>query len=370
MQVKFYDIATQYKQIKKEIDAAIGEVLENAAFYDSPAVSNFEKAFAQRHQAAHCIAVNSGTSALHATLMALDIGFGDEVLVPVNTFFATAEAVSLTGATPVFVDCNIDDYGIEPRHLDRYISERTKALIVVHMYGQAAQMKTVKAFSEQHGLYLIEDCAHAHLATYHNMPVGTFGIASCFSFFPGKNLGAYGEGGAILTQDPKLADELIKIKQHGAIQKHHHERIGHNYRMEGIQAAILNVKLQYIERWTAIRQQRAALYKKLLTDCSEVILPQTANINQHVYHLFVIRCQDRNGLKSYLEKNGIETGLHYPIPLHLQKAYATLGYKRGSFPIAEQVSEEILSLPISEQISEEEISYVSACLKAYYAGKP
>lgn len=369
MHVKFYDVGAQYKQIKREVDEAIGEVLENASFYDGPSVSAFEAAFAQCHQASHCIAVNSGTSALHATLLALEIGLGDEVLVPVNTFFATAEAVSLTGATPVFVDCNADDYGIDPKHLEKHITARTKALIVVHMYGQAAQLAASKAFSEQHGLHLIEDCAHAHLATYDHVPVGTFGIASCFSFFPGKNLGAYGEGGAILTSDERLAEELIKIRQHGANQKYHHERIGHNYRMEGIQAAILNVKLRYIEQWTTIRQERAALYHHLLKECPGLVLPKTVDNNQHVYHLFVILCKNRNTLKDFLEKKGIETGLHYPIPLHLQKAYASLGYKHGSFPIAERLSEEMLSLPISEQLSEAEVQYVVRCIQEFYTQK-
>lgn len=366
MQVKFYDVAAQYKQIKNEIDTAIGEVLESAAFYDSPSVWAFEHAFAERHKAEHCVAVNSGTSALHATLMALNIGFGDEVLVPVNTFFATAEAVSLTGASPVFVDCNVDDYGIDTAQLEKHRTARTKALIVVHMYGQAAQIAALQAFAKKHGLYLIEDCAHAHFATYNAVPVGTFGVASCFSFFPGKNLGSYGEGGAILTQDAGLADELTKIRQHGSLQKYHHERIGHHYRMEGIQAAILNVKLRYIERWTATRQRRAELYSQLLATCPGIILPKTAVTNQHVYHLFVIRCQNRDRLKSYLEKKGIETGLHYPVPLHLQKAYASLRYEPGSFPMAEQLSEEILSLPMSEQLTEDEVRYVSDCIKAFY----
>lgn len=367
MQVKFYDVAAQYKQIKEEIDTAISEVLESAAFYDSPSVLAFERAFAQRHGAEHCIAVNSGTSALHATLMALNIGVGDEVLVPVNTFFATAEAVSLTGAKPVFVDCNVDDYGIDPGQLERHRTARTKALIIVHMYGQAAQIMALKAFAEKHDLYLIEDCAHGHLATYNGVPVGTFGTASCFSFFPGKNLGAYGEGGAILTQHPELATELAKIRQHGALNKYYHERIGHNYRMEGLQAAILNVKLRYIEQWTAKRQQRAALYSQLLESCSEVVLPKIAATNQHVYHLFVIRCRNRDKLREYLTHKGVETGLHYPLPLHLQKAYAGLGYQSGSFPTAEQLSGEILSLPISEQLSEDEAKYVSKCIKAFYA---
>ncbi len=369
MQVKFYDVAAQYKQIKTEIDATIIEVLESAAFYDSPAVSAFEHMFAQLHQTKHCIAVNSGTAALHASLMALNITAGDEVLVPANTFFATAEAVSLTGATPVFVDCNADDYGMDPTHLEGALTARTKALIAVHMYGQAAQLDALKVFSEKHGLYLVEDCAHAHLATYKTIPVGSHGITACFSFFPGKNLGAYGEGGAILTNDDGLAHELAKIRQHGAIEKYHHERIGHNYRMESIQAAILNVKMRYMEQWTAIRQQRAVLYKELLSDCPQVILPHIADTNQHVYHLFVIRCLERNGLKGYLQEKGIETGLHYPIPLHLQKAYASLGYNRGSFPVAEQLSKEILSLPISEQITVEEVRYVSARIKAFYAGE-
>lgn len=366
MRVKFYDLQKQYQGIKKEIDTAIAEVLEQASFYDSAFVESFENNFALKHQAKYCVAVNSGTSALHATLLALNIGPGDEVLVPVNTFFATAEAVSLTGATPVFVDIETDYYCIDTAQLINKLSERTKAIIAVHLYGQAANLAELTKFTKKHGLYLIEDCAHAHLATYNQQAVGTFGIAACFSFFPGKNLGAYGEGGAILTFDSHLAVELQKIRSHGALQKYHHERIGHNYRMEGIQGAILNVKLKYISTWTAKRRQNAALYDRLLKDCPSVMLPQRSPMNEHVYHLYVIRCQDRDNLKVFLEEKGIETGLHYPIPLHLQKAYAFLDDKIGDFPVAEKLAGEILSLPISEQSTEEEIHYVAQHIKEFY----
>lgn len=366
MRVKFYDLQQQYRTIKKEIDNAIATVLEQASFYDSPFVEDFENGFAQMHQANHCIAVNSGTSALHATLLALDIGPGNEVLVPVNTFFATAEAVSLTGATPVFVDCEPDYFCIDTNLLDNKVSSRTRAIIAVHLYGQAANLTELKKFTEKHGLYLIEDCAHAPLATYKQQSIGTFGIASCFSFFPGKNLGAYGEGGAVLTLDSDLALALRKIRSHGALQKYYHERIGHNYRMEGIQGAILNVKLKYITAWTETRRQHAALYNELLKDCSSVLLPQVAFTNEHVYHLYVIHCQNRDDLKIYLEGQGIETGLHYPIPLHLQKAYASLNYAVGDFPIAEQMAKTMLSLPVSEQLTKEAVQYVAQHITAFY----
>ena len=326
----------------------------------------FEADFAKIHASKHCIAVNSGTSALHATLMALNIGIGDEVLVPVNTFFATAEAVSLTGAVPVFVDCEPYYYNIDTALLAEKLSAKTKAVIGVHLYGQAADLRGLEHFTRQHNLLLIEDCAHAHLATYFQEPVGTAGVASCFSFFPGKNLGAYGEGGAILTQSDELALELRKIREHGAIKKYHHERIGHNYRMEGIQGAILNVKMKYIVEWTEKRRGIAMQYIHLLQGCRQVVVPQTAADNRHVFHLFVIQCEKRDELQAYLEAKGIETGLHYPIPLHLQKAYAFLAYKVGDFPVAEALSSRILSLPMYEQLKKEEVNYVADCIRNFY----
>ena len=369
IKVKFLDLKSQYLSIKDEIDEAIQDVLLDSAFADGPYVKEFEKNFALMHNAKYCVAVNSGTAALHASLMALEIKAGDEVIVPANTFFSTPLSVTLTGATPVFVDCESEYYNIDFDKIQDAITKNTKAIIAVHLYGQPAQLYKIKHIADKNNLILIEDCAQAHIAKYREGFVGNFGKCGCFSFYCGKNLGAYGEGGAIITNDKELYEWLRMIKNIGMSQKYYHDLIGHNYRMSGMQGAILNVKLKYIEEWTKIRRRNAALYRQYLADCNEIILPNEMENIKHVYHLFVIRTKKRDKLRHFLNNNNIQTGIHYPIPCHLQKAYDYLNYKIGDFPITEKLSNEIISLPMSEQLNEKEIRYVSWKIKEFFSNR-
>lgn len=366
MKVKFLDLKEQYISIKSEIDNAIQEVLDKTSFAGGPFVDAFEEDFALAHHAKHCIAVNSGTSALHALLMALEIGKGDEVIVPANTFFATPQAVSLVGAKPVFVDCEEEYYNIDPDKIEQAITSKTKAIFAVHLYGQPAQMKQIKAISDRYGLLLLEDCAQAHLAQYEGKSVGTIGLAGCFSFYPGKNLGAYGEGGAILTNDDDLAQKLRLIRSHGSEQKYYHELIGHNFRMEGFQGAILKVKLKYLSQWTETRIKNANFYRDYLKDLRDITIPTELPGVKHVYHCYVVRTEMRDELIKFLEEEGVATGIHYPIPCHLQKAYNFLNYEKGSMPQAEQIARQILSLPMSEQLKPVEIEYVCERIMKFF----
>jgi dTDP-4-amino-4,6-dideoxygalactose transaminase len=365
MKVNFLDLKAQYLSIKTEIDEAIQSVLDKSAFAAGPFVKSFEANFAKRQGARYCVGVNNGTSALHAAMMAMNIGPGDEVIVPANTFFATPEAVSLAGAVPVFVDCESQYYNIDPNRIEKALSAKTKAIIAVNLYGQPAQLKEVKKIADKHGLIFLEDCAQSHLAELDGQTTGTFGVCGCFSFYPGKNLGAYGEGGAIITDDETLYNKLMMIRDHGSAKKYYHDIIGHNYRMEGFQGAILDVKLRHLDAWTDIRRRNAALYRRFLIDCKEIVLPEEMAGAKHVYHLFVIRSKERDKLQQYLQDNSVYTGIHYPIPCHLQKAYAGLGYKKGAFLISESYADQILSLPMSEMLSEDEISYVADKIIAF-----
>ena len=384
MKVPFVDLKIQYQSIKPEIDAAIQDILDNAAFIMGPKVKEFEEGFARLHAAAYCIGTSSGTDSLHLALWAVGIGQGDRVIIPVNTFIATAEAVSLCGAEPVFVDCN-EYYNIDVSKLREKLSTmsstyraKLKGLIPVHLYGQPADMDEIADLAREYGLLLIEDCAQAHCAQFtgapvvegghagNGKPVGTFGMAGCFSFYPGKNLGAYGEAGAVLTHDPDIYKKMMLIHDHGALVLYHHDVAGHNYRMEGIQGAVLSVKLKYITSWTKRRQENAGLYSELLKDMTEVTTPGIKQGRTHAFHLYVIRTKRRDELMKYLEDHGISTGLHYPVPLHLQKAYSHLGYQQGDFPIAEQMAGEILSLPMYPELTEEQIHFVVNQIKNFF----
>lgn len=366
MRVNFLDLRKQYLSIKPEIDKAIEAVFEETAFSGGKFVENFEQKFAEAHQVKHCIAVNNGTSALHALLFALGIGPGDEVIVPVNTFFATPQAVSLCGAIPVFVDCTDTSYNIDPSKVTERIRPQTKAVFAVHLYGQPAALRELKEICDRHNLLLLEDCAQAHLAEFEGQPIGAYGKAGCFSFYPGKNLGAFGEGGAIITNDDALAAALCKIRNHGSTKKYYHDQIGHNYRMAGLQGAILDVKMDHISNWTDIRRERARRYGEQLDGISQLITPAADPDKKHVYHLYVVRAERRNDLQEFLMNKNVYTGLHYPVPCHLQGAYKNLKYQEGDFPIAEKLSGEILSLPMSDQLTEEEVDYVCECIREFY----
>lgn len=366
MNINFVDLKAQYKSIKYEIDTAIQTVIDSTAFAGGPFVKSFEQSFAEAQGAKYCAAVNSGTAALHITLMALNIGYGDEVIVPANTFFATPEAVSLAGAIPVFADCEEDYYNLSPNGIEDKITNKTKAIIAVNLYGQPAQLDEIKAIAEKRGLHLIEDCAQSHLAVYKDIPTGNYGIAGCFSFYPGKNLGAFGEGGAALTNSKEIYDKIQALKDHGSPRKYYHEYIGHNYRMEGLQGAVLGVKLKHLADWTAKRRANAKLYNELLSDVKEVVTPKEMPTAKHVYHLYVIRAKKRDELMKYLSANGIGSGIHYPVPCHLQKAYSFLKYSEGSFPNAERFASDIISLPMYAELSHESIEYVCNAIKKFY----
>ncbi len=366
MQIPFVDLKMQYETIKHEIDPAIQEVLANASFVLGKAVTNFEQAFAGAHAIAHCVGTSSGTDGNHLALWALGIGPGDEVIVPANTFIATAWGATLCGATPVFVDCDPESYNLDPTKVEAKITPRTKAIVVVHLYGQPADLDPLQKIAARHHVHLVEDCAQAHFAEYKGKRVGGFGITSSFSFYPGKNLGAYGEAGAATTNDAEVARKFRLFRDHGSVQKYSHESFGHNYRMEGIQGAVLGIKLKHLDDWTDRRRRHAAAYTERLRGVGDLILPSEMPYAKHVYHLYVIQTTQRDALQKYLSEQGIGTGLHYPIPLHLQKCFAHLGYRKGDFPASEQLADRCLSLPMFAELTPEQIDTVTDAIKRFF----
>jgi dTDP-4-amino-4,6-dideoxygalactose transaminase len=370
MKVPFLDLKIQYQQIKDEVNPAIQNILDNTAFILGKAVTDFEKEFAAAHDVKYCTAVSSGTDGNHLALWALGIGPGDEVIIPANTFIATAWGATLCGATPVFIDCEPDSYNIDPEKVEKAITAKTKAIVAVHLYGQPADMDKLKKIADDKSIHLIEDCAQAHLAEYKGKRIGGVGITSSFSFYPGKNLGAYGEGGAVTTNDKELNKKIIMMREHGSVQKYNHEIYGHNYRMEGIQGAVLGVKLKYLNEWTEGRRRAAAEYKEFLKDIRELVLPVEMEYSKHVYHLYVIQVKGgknkRDALAKYLNEKDIATGLHYPVPLHLQNCFSHLGYKKGDFPVTENLAETGLSLPMYPELSRNQIEYVSQMIKEFF----
>lgn len=372
MQVPFLDLKIQYNSIKKEVLPAIENVLENSAFVLGKSVNEFEKNFAAAHQVEHCIGVSSGTDGNHLALWALGLKPDDEVIMPANTFIATAWGATLCGAKPVFVDCEPDSYNIDPKKVEELISPQTKAIVAVHLYGQPANLDPLKKIAEKHNIFLVEDCAQAHLAEYKGRRVGGLSDAASFSFYPGKNLGAYGEGGAVTTNNSEISDKVKMLRDHGAQQKYNHEVFGHNYRMEGIQGAVLNIKLNYLNNWTEGRRRAAKKYNELLADFDQIILPKEMEYSKHVYHLFVIQVKKggkevRDSLAKFLNDNGVSTGLHYPIPLHLQKCFNYMGHKKGDFPVSEKLAESGLSLPMFPELTDDQINYVAAKIKEYFS---
>ena len=369
MNVPFLDLKTQYQSIKNEVNPAIQGILENATFVLGKAVSDFESAFAAAHSVNHCVCVSSGTAGNHLVLWALGVGAGDEVIVPANTFIATAWGATLCGAKPVFVDCDAESYNIDPQKVEAAITPRTKAVVAVHLYGQAADMDALLVIARKHKLWLVEDCAQSHLAEYKKKKTGGLGVAASFSFYPGKNLGAYGEGGAVTTNDDHLATKFRMLRDHGTLQKYDHEIFAHNYRMEGIQGAVLGVKLNYLAGWTEQRRRVARKYGELLNGVGDIRLPKEMEYSKHVYHLYVIQTSRRSELQKYLAENGVGTGFHYPIPLHLQKCFATMGYKKGDFPVSERLSEWGLSLPMFAELSDDQVEYVANHIRNFFSKK-
>jgi len=369
MNVPFVDLKTQYQGIKEEVLKEINDVLDNTAYICGKKAKKFEEDFARIHDVKHSIGLSTGTDALHVAMHALGIKQGDEVIVPVNTYIATAEGVSLCYAKPVFVDNDEKTYNIDVNRIEAAITPNTKAIIPVHLYGQPAEMDTILDIAKKHNLQVVEDCSQAHLATYKSKKIGGLGVIGTFSFYPGKNLGAYGEGGAVTTNDDKLYDFMYKYRQHGSTEKYIHDIEGHNYRLEEIQAGVLNIKMKYIEEWTKMRRKAAKLYTETFNSLGieEVITPWHPDYVDPVYHLYIIRVKNREKLIEHLNKNGVQNGLHYPVPLHMQKAYSHLGYKPEDFPVAKKFAGEILSIPMYPEITEEMIQYVCSTIKEFYS---
>jgi dTDP-4-amino-4,6-dideoxygalactose transaminase len=359
--IPFVDLRRQYVDLKPEIDAAVMRVLETGQFVLGPEVEAFEREFAAVCMAESGIAVNTGTSALHLALLAAGVGPGDEVITVPFTFVATAAAIGYTGATPVFVDIDPATFTIDVRQIEGAITSRTKAIVPVHLYGQAADMDPIMAIAAQHGLSVIEDACQAHGTMYKGRPVGAIGDAGCFSFYPGKNLGAYGEGGLVVTNRADVARDVRMRRDWGAEQKYHHVVKGFNYRMEGMQGAILRVKLRRLAGWTDARRAHAAAYCERLAD-SGVTVPIEAPYSRHVYHVFAVRTPDRATLQRTLQSHGVATGIHYPIPVHLQPAWAELKYSEGSFPESERAAREVLSLPMFPEMTPSQVEQVCAAV--------
>jgi len=359
--IPFVDLKAQYESIKPQVNAAIQGVLDSCSFTLGPEVAAFEQAFSAYSQAAHGIAVNTGTSALHLALLAAGVGRGDEVITVPFTFVATASAIDYTGARPVFVDIDPQTYTMDPKALEAAITERTRAIIPVHLYGQPADMDPIMAIAERHGLVVIEDAAQAHRAEYKGHRVGSIGDMGCFSFYPGKNLGAYGEGGMVTT-DSAAHDRTIRmLRDWGAEKKYHHVLKGYNFRMEAIQGAVLRVKLPHLDAWTEARRTAAAHYDRLLAG-SGIPTPKAMAYAHHVYHVYAIRTAHRAEWQQALMAKGIHTGIHYPIPVHLLPAFADLGYREGQFPHAEKAAREVLSLPMFPELTVAQCVEVVAAL--------
>ncbi|TZE83086.1 DegT/DnrJ/EryC1/StrS family aminotransferase [Calorimonas adulescens] len=363
MQIELINLKRQYKNLKDEINQAIEKVLENGQYILGPEVKAFEKEIAEYLGVRYAIGVANGTDALVLSLRALNIGPGDEVITTPFTFFATAEAVSLVGAVPVFVDIDPDTYNINPDLIEEKITERTKAILPVHIFGQLSNMDKIMEIAKKHNLYVIEDACQAIGAEYRGQKVGTFGDAACFSFFPTKNLGGYGDGGMVVTNNKEIAENVDILRKHGSKKKYYNEEIGYNSRLDELQASILRVKLKYLDTWNNMRINAANKYDSLLSDLSDVIkTPYKIKEAKHIYHLYCIQCENREIIMQKLKERGIATGIYYPVPLHLQKAYTNLGYRQGDLPVAEDLCKKIFAIPMFPEITDNEINYISEVL--------
>jgi dTDP-4-amino-4,6-dideoxygalactose transaminase len=362
MEIPFLNLKAHHASLRAEFAAAIDEVIDASAFAGGPFVTRFEEEFAQFCEVDHAVGVGSGTDALWLAMLAHGIGPGDEVITVPMTFIATAEAISRTGATPVFVDINEATYTLDPIGLKRALTSRTKAILPVHLFGQVADMEPILAFASRHGLVVIEDAAQAHGATNRGRRAGSLGVAGCFSFYPGKNLGALGEAGAVTTNDPELASQMRMFRDHGQSRKYQHSVVGWNCRMDGIQAAILSLKLRELDSNNAKRREIAALYSEAFACVPDLIAPFNDPNGIPVHHLYVIRVPDRDALMKSLGERGIGTAIHYPIPVHLQRAYAPLGFGLGAFPISERCASQFVSLPMYPELTPVQISAVSAAV--------
>jgi dTDP-4-amino-4,6-dideoxygalactose transaminase len=365
MNVPFVDLKAQYQSIKTEIDPAIQTVIRETAFVGGKYVEGFEKAFAEKFGVKHCISCANGTDAIYITLKALGIGPGDEVITVANSFIATSETISQTGAKPVFVD--IDEYfHINPAQIESKITGKTKAIIPVHLFGQPVQLDVVKEICDRRKVYLIEDCAQSHFATYKGRKTGTFGIAGTFSFYPGKNLGAYGDGGAIISDNDEFARNARLFSSHGSIQKYIHEIEGINSRLDAIQAVVLKTKLDHIDDWNKARNSHALRFNELLAGVKPIKCPKLRPDTFHIFHLYVIRAERRDELAAFLKTKGVATGIHYPYALPLMPAYRYLGHQPSDFPVAFECQEQILSLPMYPELADEQVAYIADAVKEFY----
>lgn len=365
MNVPLVDLKAQYAPLKQDILAGVEKVLDGMGLFLGQNVQGLEREFADFLGARHGIGVSDGTNALHIILRAMGIGPGDEVITPTHTFIATAEAIALAGATPVFVDVNPDTCLIDCAQVEARITSNTKAIMPVHLYGQPVDMDDLMALARAKGLRVIEDACQAHGAEYRGRPAGSLGDAAAFSFYFSKNLGAYGEGGFISTNDDELAHRVRMLRDHGSEKRYYHDMIGFNGRLDEIQALVLRKKLPCLAEWNAARQAHAQRYNELLAG-SPVRTPVSLADRTHIYHLYVIRAPERDALQAFLKERGIGTGIHYPVPIHMQKAFAYLGYGPGAFPVTEKLAGEILSLPMYAELTDEQIEYVTSSVKAFY----
>lgn len=366
MKLNFVDLKRQYESIKPEIDSAIEKVISETAFIGGNYVKQFETDFSDLYGVSNCISVANGTDSLYIIMKMLGIGPGDEVITPANSWISSSETIGQTGAKPVFVDTERDYFTMDIDLVAKAINPRTKAIMPVHLYGQMCDMDALMKLANLHGIPVIEDCAQSHLSEFNGTRAGLFGVAGSFSFYPGKNLGAYGDAGGIITNDDELAEKFRKYARHGALVKHQHEIEGINSRMDGLQAAILSVKLKYIETWTEKRIWVAAQYNKRLSDIDAITTPKVRPNSRHSYHLYVIRTQEREALVNFLKERKIPTVIHYPTPLPFLEAYASEAYTAEDFPVVHEHSSQILSLPIFPEMKESEIDYVTDAIRTFF----
>ena len=374
LKAPFLDLKAQSKQIEPEVVSMVRETMASGTFVGGTQVSGFENEFADFCESRFCIGVGSGTDALRFALMAAGVGPGDEVVTVPNTFIATTEAISQVGATPAFVDIDARTYTMDPRKLNDFLEARNansrlpnrlKAIIPVHLYGQPADMDKIVDIAKTHNLIVIEDACQAHGALYKTKKAGSLGVAGCFSFYPGKNLGAFGEAGAVVTQDENIARKIRMIRDHGQKRKYFHEMEGYNGRLDAIQAGVLSIKLKRLQDWNQTRREHAAYYHRLLDGTPGITLPREADFAESVYHLYVILADDRDLLERFLQEKSIYTGRHYPLPLHLQEAYVNLGHKVGAFPVTEHAAARLLSLPLYPELTRPQIEYVAASIQEF-----
>jgi len=362
MLVPYADLRAQYASLREEVLAALDRVGSKAAFILGEEVQKFEREFAAYCEVKHCVAVNSGTSALHLALLGAGVQEGDEVITTPNTFIATAEAVSYVGAKPVFVDIDPRTANIDPERIAATVTARTRAILPVHLYGLAAEMDPILKVAAQHHLAVVEDACQAHGARYHGKRVGSIGNAAAFSFYPTKNLGAYGEGGALTTNDDALAEKARTLRSHGESHRYFHDAIGYNYRMDGFQAAVLRIKLPRLEPWNAQRKELAEIYRRILAG-ARVELQEGGASSERVDHLFVVYVAHRDAVRARLEERGVQTGVYYPLPIHLQKPYQALGYQRGDLPQVERACERVISMPLYPEMTDEQAIYAAQTLR-------